>query len=320
LCIDQRLSSNVYRNLEMSTIGLMEGAFFVGRKEIMDWVNCSLDLNLAKVEDTASGAAACQLLDIMHPGQVPMHKVNWGAKQDFEFIQNYKILQTAFTKLGIERHVDVDRLISGRYMDNLEFMQWFKAFYERAVSDRGDYDCFAQRMKGKGGAQFCVGSKSSISKPTKPTTRPVIATKTTTKPIVATKVSKSASEDNAVTKENAIPNRQKTAAPGDANASKSLAEIHSLKKGKQEAEDECAALRTEMEGMEKERDFYFEKLRDIEVTLQELEDKGEGNKLTADLFKILYATVDGFEAVDEVEVVEEGLPPPSAVEYSEEVY
>lgn len=45
-----------------------------------------------------------------------------------------------------------------------------------------------------------------------------------------------------------------------------------------------------------------------------------GNKLTADLFKILYATVDGFEAVDEVEVVEEGLPPPSAVEYSEEVY
>ena len=90
-----------------------------------------------------------------------MHKVNWAAKQDFEFIANYKILQTAFTKLGIERHVDVDRLVSGRYMDNLEFMQWFKAFYERSVSDKGDYDCTTQRLKGKG---------TKIKPPIKPTT------------------------------------------------------------------------------------------------------------------------------------------------------
>lgn len=54
----------------MSTIGMMDGAFFVGRKEIMDWINGTLSLNLAKIEDTANGAVACQLLDIMHPGQV----------------------------------------------------------------------------------------------------------------------------------------------------------------------------------------------------------------------------------------------------------
>jgi RP/EB family microtubule-associated protein len=128
----------------------MEGAFFVGRKEILDWINSTLDVNLAKIEDTASGAVACQLLDIMHPGQVPMHKINWAAKQDFEFVANYKILQTAFNKLGIEKHVEVDRLITARYMDNLEFMQWFKRFYEMHVQDRGDYDPYAQRCKGKG--------------------------------------------------------------------------------------------------------------------------------------------------------------------------
>ena len=53
-----------------------------------------------------------------------MSKVNWAAKQSFEFVANYKILQTAFTKLNIDKYIDVDRLISGRYMDNLEFMQW----------------------------------------------------------------------------------------------------------------------------------------------------------------------------------------------------
>jgi RP/EB family microtubule-associated protein len=134
----------------MSNIGMMEGAFFVGRKEIMDWLNSTLDLNLQKVEDTANGAVACQLLDIMYPGAVPMSKVNWSAKQSFEFVANYKILQTCFTKLNIERHIDVDRLITGKYMDNLEFMQWFKRFYEMSVSDKGDYDAYAQRCKGKG--------------------------------------------------------------------------------------------------------------------------------------------------------------------------
>ena len=104
----------------MSNIGMMDGAFFVGRKEIVDWVNQTLEINIAKVEQTCSGAIACQLLDIMYPGlalseclifacnclyidQVPMHKVNWGAKQEVEYINNYKVLQTCFTKLHIDR-------------------------------------------------------------------------------------------------------------------------------------------------------------------------------------------------------------------------
>lgn len=135
----------------MSNIGMMEGAFFVGRKEILDWINSTLDLNLGKIEDTASGAVACLLLDIMYPSQVPVAKINWAAKQDFEFVANYKILQTCFTKLAIDKHIDVDRLISGKYMDNLEFMQWFKRFFEMAIPEKvSDYDAYGQRCKGKG--------------------------------------------------------------------------------------------------------------------------------------------------------------------------
>ena len=76
--------------------------------------------------------------------------MNWAANKDFEYVANYKLLQTAFTKLSIDKYVDVDRLISGRYMDNLEFMQWFKRFFEMHVTDKGGYDCQAQRNKGKG--------------------------------------------------------------------------------------------------------------------------------------------------------------------------
>jgi RP/EB family microtubule-associated protein len=44
-----------------------------------------------------------QLLDIMYPGKIPMSKLNWAAKQDHEYVNNYKVLQTCFTKLKIDR-------------------------------------------------------------------------------------------------------------------------------------------------------------------------------------------------------------------------
>ena len=133
----------------------MEGAYFVGRKEVLAWINTTCQLNIAKVEDTASGAVACLLLDMLYPGQVPLGRVNWSANKSFEYVSNYKILQNAFTKLKIDRHIDVDRLISGRAMDNLEFMQWFKRYFELEIGSRPPgYDPTASRLRGKGGSTY----------------------------------------------------------------------------------------------------------------------------------------------------------------------
>ncbi|KAJ6387136.1 hypothetical protein OIU78_016951, partial [Salix suchowensis] len=60
-----------------SNIGMMDSAYFVGRNEILTWINNRLQLNLSRIEEAASGAVQCQMMDMTYPGVVPMHKVNF---------------------------------------------------------------------------------------------------------------------------------------------------------------------------------------------------------------------------------------------------
>ena len=218
-----------------------------------------------------------------------MHKVNWSAKQNFEIVANYKVLQDCFTKLHIDKHIEVTRLIGGRYMDNLEFMQWFKRFFEMSVTDLGDYDPKAQRSKGKGTASLKPSATKSAPKTGASRVSTKIVQKENKEP--APKTAPAATMRN---KSPQIP--AKTESVSSLENDRLVAE---LKASNQQLTQNVENLKGEVAGLEKERDFYFEKLRDVEILLQELEDSGQGNETISSIFKILYATADGFEAVEE---------------------
>ncbi len=68
-----------------------------------------------------------------------MGKIKWDAKFDYQYMDNYKILNAAFKKNGIQKVPDVDKLIKARYQDNLEFCQWIKKYHD--LHDSGEeYD------------------------------------------------------------------------------------------------------------------------------------------------------------------------------------
>ena len=99
----------------------MGGAFFVSRTDIINWINEVLQLNYTDLKQISNGAAFCQIMDVIYPNSgmlvsfpklisvnlsvftVPMGRVNFNAKLEYEFEKNYKILQDTFTKLGIKK-------------------------------------------------------------------------------------------------------------------------------------------------------------------------------------------------------------------------
>lgn len=124
----------------------MEGAFFVPKTELLAWVNETLKLNLTKIEQLGTGAVYCQILDIMYPGKIQMQKVNFAATNEWQFINNLKILQSGFSKCKILKYIDIEKLAKSKYQDNLEFIQWMKRYFDlHNKTDLSTYDPEAAR-------------------------------------------------------------------------------------------------------------------------------------------------------------------------------
>ncbi|KAL5556929.1 hypothetical protein UlMin_039165 [Ulmus minor] len=270
-------------------IGMMDPAYFVGRSEILTWINSTLNLSLSKVEEACSGAVHCQLMDAAHPGMVPMHKVNFDAKSEYEMIQNYKVLQDVFNKLKISKHIEVNKLIKGRPLDNLEFMQWMKRYCDSVNGGHvQSYNALERREACKGGKEASKkGAQSQAS------------SKGTT---AASKAhsSHNARRNDAITV-NTVNQSGKTSRPsssgGPAHASRPASSG-----GPVPAYDEkITELKLSVDSLEKERDFYFAKLRDIEILCQSPE---IGNLTVVEAIKkILYAADDDASVVAEAQAM-----------------
>ncbi|KAL9180672.1 LOW QUALITY PROTEIN: hypothetical protein ACHAXT_011125 [Thalassiosira profunda] len=312
-----------------AAIGMMDGAYFTSRNELLTFLNTLLDLNLSKIEQTASGAVACQLTEYIFPGSVPCPG-----------------------STGRPNPATMDKLIRGKYQDNLEFCQWLKAFFDQTApmmaGGREGYDPVAVRAKGKGGKgcrdeqreasacarrparerdvgpagrgaerghradgnDRCFAGASRRAAGAPPPRRAARARR-----LPPGSGSSAASKEN---KANARPPAQPRSKAGAPTSAASAAKVAKLEEENRALKSETAALTTkyselelassEMEmnlnTIESERDFYFEKLRGIEVMLQVRNEEAEAgsgdvNRVMDSIFKVMYATQDDDIAVDD---------------------
>ncbi|XP_058772817.1 microtubule-associated protein RP/EB family member 1C [Vicia villosa] len=266
-----------------TNIGIMDAAYFVGRSEILYWINSLLQLNLTKVEEACSGAVHCQLLDAAHPGIVPMHKVNFDAKSEYEMIQNYKVLQDVFNKLKITKHIEVSKLVKGRPLDNLEFMQWMKRYCDSVNSGQDYYNPSERREVCKGARE--VGRRSAHSQPS-------------TKGGSTTAAHRPQSSHNA--RRNDVPAANHPATHGAVRASRPSAPAAANPAYDQQVQ-QITELKLSIDSLEKERDFYFAKLRDIEILGQT--PGVENSPVFEAILKILYATDDNGSELAEAQAI-----------------
>ncbi len=151
----------------------MTESFGTGKNEILRWVNTIYKLNMSKVEQACTGALYCQIIDSIHPGKVKLHKINWKAKLEHEYINNFKILQQAFIECKIPKNIDVEKLVKGKCQDNLEFLQWMKKYAEERRLAY-DYDPIARR--GNNDLEICNENVNTVNTKKRDNSKPHLGT------------------------------------------------------------------------------------------------------------------------------------------------
>ncbi|KAI9365515.1 calponin homology domain-containing protein [Zopfochytrium polystomum] len=115
------------------------------KTELLTWLNDLLQLKYSRVDQCGTGAAYCQIMDSIYGKcDVPISKVKFASKTEYDYFNNFKILQSVFNNHQIDKAIPMDKLAQCRYNDNLEFLQWIKKYWD-AFYPGGGYDATARR-------------------------------------------------------------------------------------------------------------------------------------------------------------------------------
>lgn len=282
------------------------------RTELINWLNETLQLDYKKVEQCGNGAVYCQLLDSIYH-DIPMSRVNFDAKSEFDCSTNMKILQASFQKHKITRIIDVEKIMKCRLQDNLELLQWFKKYWMEKKDFNVEYDASARRKKGPrpsaGAGGVGVRAVSAGSRPSSSAggVRTVSGGGITASGRTASGTSTTSVRTSAPgTRVNSAVSTP-SSVPAVSSGVKPVpnAKIAQLTKELAEAKAHIDSLTTEVnqitidhDALQAERNFFYQKLVDIEIlvdtTKEPLEETDPVYRLSEKVLEILVATEEGF--------------------------
>ncbi|ORY74377.1 calponin homology domain-containing protein [Protomyces lactucae-debilis] len=291
-CCDMKATTRFHTS-RLARQTTTRSAMSESRGELLQWLNQLTGLGLTKVEQCGKGYACAQIFDSIY-GDMPLKKIDFNANAEFKYLANWKVIQTHFNKHKIDKVIPVERLAKCKMQDNLEFLQWSKKYWDQMFPG-GDYNAMARRGGQSSGSNLSNSTSSHHAAPS-----------------AARVVSSTA------------PKR----APGAAGrpAVGAVARAPPVNSAQLvQLQEEVEVLHETVAGLEKERDFYFNKLRDIEILIQgagEADSAAEEGGLLKRIQEVLYSTEDGFEVPDNegedgLQGTEQGL---QALDVNDEVH
>jgi RP/EB family microtubule-associated protein len=235
--------------------------------------------SFSKVEECCSGVVYCQIIGSIYPGSIAMSKVKMNAKTEVDFIHNFKLLQTAFSKKRVDRFIDVDKLTKKSFQFNMEFLQFMKCYWDMHAPNGTPPENFEENQPANqpSPASAQPPARKAPAAEKKPATMSAGAKRAKPQQVEAARAS--------------------LGAPAGAMSSAQQQEVNELKES--------------VENLERERDFYYSKLREVEVLCQ----ANEGSQVAflQEVLEILYKTDDHDEFVTpDPEAEEVGVEPIAA--------
>ncbi|KAJ3013708.1 UNVERIFIED_CONTAM: hypothetical protein HDU68_000575 [Siphonaria sp. JEL0065] len=263
------------------------------RTELLAWANDLSQLGLTKIEQCGSGIVQCVIMDSIYR-DVPLKKVKFNAKHEYEYIANFKVLQSVFDKHRIENNIPI------------EHFHYYLCIIVTSLShdQGGDYDALARR------AVSPTASTANLARVSGPTKGSANSIQTGMKKTLSTTSVTSPAPKNArttiSTTRSPVNNTTTTSMPSAGKRNQELEEQY--QRNLDEMSQQTMELKLTVEQVEKEREFYFTKLREIELFVQEqVENLGvlETAEVLEQIQAIMYKTEEGFEIPDAVEDQEE---------------
>uniref|UniRef100_A0AC34QJ58 Uncharacterized protein n=1 Tax=Panagrolaimus sp. JU765 TaxID=591449 RepID=A0AC34QJ58_9BILA len=281
----------------------------LSRHEMLQWVNDCLQSQFSKIEELHTGAGYCLFMEILFPGTVPLKKVKWNSRNELDWLSNWKIVLTAFKDVQVDKTIPVEKLSKGKFQDNFEFLQWFHRFFS-ANYDGHEYSPIDFRS----GEPLPIDSKNPVttlkkgssgnlnrtttttpSKPTSLATRKPLVSKPTpptatpnAKPSIPPTLTSTPVSKMTPRTTNSPPTNKLVPSVNNNNQ----AHVAKLEKDLEEHRIQIDDLTEALSALEKERDFYYSKLRSIEVLCQDNESSGQLE--IPKVLQILYETEEGF--------------------------
>ena len=80
---------------------------------------------------------------------MPLHRLNFNAKNKDDYARNLKVLDDVLSKLKVNKKIQIEQMANGKFQFNMEFLQWLYDYAQKVSSpiSRATYGGYEKRLE-----------------------------------------------------------------------------------------------------------------------------------------------------------------------------